>query len=322
MKKTSILFILMLSNLFMYSCHNKDNKYKNYLKGKVKSEHVAVAPKVLGRIISILVSESQIVNKGDTLAILDIPEIEAKLKQANGAFESAKAQYEMALAGATGYERKQIDAMYKAASEQFAFAEKSYLRLKNMYSDSLIPAQQYDDIYSKYMGAMAQLEAAEARRADIIKGTRNERIRMAMGDMLRAEGALQEAKTAFSERFLVAPATMTIETIALQQGELALPGYNLFIGYIANSSYFRFTVSESKIHSFTNGNEYEVILPYQDNKAIAAKLVGIKQLNSYASLTSVFPDYQLGESVYELKLMPTIREGKLFTNMTVLLEEK
>jgi HlyD family secretion protein len=34
--------------------------------------------------------------KGDTLAILDLPEVDAKIQQAEGAVTSAKAQYNMA----------------------------------------------------------------------------------------------------------------------------------------------------------------------------------------------------------------------------------
>lgn len=321
MKKITIIVSLLIG-LFILSCSEKRHHYDSYLKGKVKKESIAIAPKVPGRILKILVSESQVVNKGDTLAIIEIPEIEAKLKQVQGAIYSTKAQYEMALTGATADERKQIDAMHKAASEQFVFAEKSYHRLKSMYTDSLIPAQQYDDVYSKYMGALAQLEAAEARQSDITKGTRDERIRMAYGDMLRAEGALQEAETAYAERVLVAPETMSIETIALKEGELALPGYNIFTGYLQNSTHFRFTVSEKKIHEFVTDAQYQIILPYQPDVEIPAKLVAIRPLNSYASLTSVFPEHDLGEAVYELKLVPIQTEMDLFTNMTVLLEEK
>ncbi len=321
MKKTPIIIYLLFS-LFMLSCGERKQNYDQYLKGKVKKESVAIAPKVAGRILLIPVNESQLVNKGDTLAIIEIPEIEAKLKQTQGAFHSAKAQYEMALRGATEFERKQIDAMHKAATEQFSYAEKSYQRLKSMYTDSLIPAQQYDDVYSKYMGAMAQMEAADARRSDIAKGTREEHIRMAYGDLLRAEGALQEAETAYAERVLIAPENMSIETIALKEGELALPGYNIFTGYLLNSIHFRFTIPEKKVHEFVTDTQYQIVLPYQPNVEIPAKLMGIRQLNSYASITSVFPEHDLGEAVYELKFVPLQTNLDLFTNMTVLLEEK
>jgi HlyD family secretion protein len=50
---------------------------------------------------------------------------------------------------------------------------------------------------------------------------------MARGQKERAIGALQEAETADQERYIVAPQDMSIETITLNLGELAL-GYTLF----------------------------------------------------------------------------------------------
>jgi HlyD family secretion protein len=52
--------------------------------GKTKKDVISFAPKVTGRIVKILVSEGQTVKKGDTLALLDIPEVTAKIAQAKG----------------------------------------------------------------------------------------------------------------------------------------------------------------------------------------------------------------------------------------------
>ncbi len=51
------------------------------------------------------------------------------------------------------------------------------------------------------------------------------------------------------------------------------------------------------------------------------KLVAIKQLTQYADVTSAFPDYELGEATYELKLVPTdLKEAEnLYANITILL---
>jgi HlyD family secretion protein len=70
---------------------------------------------------------------------------------------------------------------------------------------------------------------------------------MARGQKERAIGALQEAETADQERYIVAPRDMSIETITLNLGELALAGYTLFKGYITSSIYFRFTIPENQL---------------------------------------------------------------------------
>jgi len=249
-----------------------------------------------------------------------MPEVEAKNVQALGAVEAAKAQYEMALTGATSNELAQISAKLDAVTEQYKFAEKSYNRIDAMHQDSLVSDQKYDEVHMKYLGAKAQLDGVQAKYNEVKSGVRNEKIRMAMGTYERAKGALQEAMVAYNERYIIAPQHMSIETFALKDGELALPGYGIITGYQLNSTYFRFTVPESKIMKYEVGESFVVNSPFSktDHKA---KLVSIKQLTRYADITSAFPDYQLGESIYELKLVP-VDESKandLYANITVLI---
>lgn len=317
-----IASILIISGLILTSCSSK-GKFENKLQGKIKRESIAIAPKVPGRIIKIKVKESDIVKAGDTLAEINIPEVEAKLLQAEGAYISAKAQYQMALNGATEYERMQINAKYAADNEQYILADKSFKRIKDMYKDSLIAAQKYDEVLAKFNLAKAQLDATNAQKKDIERGVRPEKVQMALGDMKRAEGAFKEAQAAYSEKFIIAPQDMTIETIALKEGELLLPGYNLFVGYEINGSYFRFTINEKEITKFNKGQIYSIEIP-DKNININAKLINIKQMASYAEKTSSYANYELGESVYELKLIAENPDEmkNLYANMTVLIDNK
>ena len=317
--KFKYLIMLSVGMLVLLSC-NQETKLEKAYKGKIKKEVVSVAPKVPGRILKLYVEESAVVKKGDTLAVLDVPEVEAKLQQARGALLAAENQYRMALRGATKNEREQVEAMYTAAEEQYGLAEKTYERLEQMYADSLISAQKYDETVASYKRALAQKNAAEAKRQEVVSGVRTEKVLMAKGDLQRAQGALQEAEVASQERYLLAPADMTIETIALQAGELALPGYNIFTGYLQGSTYFRFTVPESEVNQFKTGTKKPVLLAYADQQ-YEAELTGIKQLTSYASRTTPFPEYELGEALYELKWKPVqaSQVADLITNQTILM---
>jgi len=317
MKKLYI--IVSLSGLIFTGC-NSNTKIEGF-KGKVKRDALSIVSKYPGRIFEHYIKEGEIVNKGDTLLLLDVPEIEAKKAQAEGAVGAAKAQYEMALKGATSNELAQISAKLDATEEQYIFAEKSYKRVDAMHVDSLISDQKYDEVYMKYQGAKSQYEGVKAKYNEVKSGVRNEKIQMALGTYERAKGALQEAQVAYNERYVIAPQHMTIETIALKEGELALPGYGIITGYQLNSTYFRFTVPESKIGQYNLGEAYLVVSPFTKTN-YEGKLVAIKQLTRYADITSAFPEYELGESTYELKLVPVDQHiaDQLYANITVLLQ--
>jgi len=312
--KISPLFIVLL----ITSCSNQ-TKITNP-RGKVKLESIYLSGKVPGRVEKIWIKEGDFVHKGDTLISLDIPEINAKLQQAQGAVQAAKAQLRMAYNGATIEQVQQIDGKLEAAQAQLAFAQESYNRIKNMYQDSLVPPQKFDEVKMKLQMAQAQVNAIKAKQKEVLKGTRKEVIEQAKGQLKRALGALQEVQAAAAEKYLIAPQDIQVETISLQQGELATPGYAIVSGYLPKEIYFRFTVPESKIQKYKVNQQIDVENPYTQ-QVIKSRIIAIKQLPRYADITSPSESYKLSESVYELKVKPeeTLKEP-LYQNAVVLIK--
>lgn len=313
MKRITILFAAII---ILAGC--KTTKENQPVQGKTEVEEISVVGKIAGRIDEIRVKEGDFVHKGDTLAILNIPEVDAKKAQAAGAIESAGAQYQMTTKGATENQLKQLNAKQSALQEQYDFAKKSIDRLQNMVNDSLIPQQTYDEAYAKYQGAKAQLAAVKAEIADVQHGVRMEQQIMALGQKNRAEGAMQEVSIAENERYILAPADMTIGTITLKQGELALPGYTLFKGPMPGTTYFRFTLPEKDLGKIQKGQEMKVHIVYAD-KDIPGKITAVKQLPAYANIATAYPDYEIQQSLFEIKVTPDSMEAvqDIFPNTTV-----
>lgn len=285
------------------SCSNKSEVAKS-IQGKIERDEIAVVGKLAGRIDKILVNEGDFVKKGDTLAILDIPEVAAKKAQAQGAVKSAEAQYEMSVHGATSNQLKQLNAKKAALTEQYQFAKKSLSRLEAMVKDSLVPQQQYDEVFAKYQGAQAQLIAVDAEIADVNNGVRLEQQTMALGQQDRALGALQEVAVAEKERYIIAPQDMKIDAVTLKLGELALPGYTLFKGSLPETTYFRFTVPESSISAYEKGKAVSVHVPYK-KVDIAGTIQNVKQIGAYANIATAYPDYDIQDPLYEVTVRPT-----------------
>ena len=300
MKKVICLLGVTLS---LVACKNK-SEISQVIQGKTERDEIAVVGKIAGRIDQILVHEGDFVKKGDTLAVLDIPEVEAKKAQAQGAVKSAEAQYDMSVHGATANQLKQLNAKKVALNEQYQFAKKSLQRLEAMVKDSLIPQQQYDEVFAKYQGAQAQVIAVDAEIADVKNGVRLEQQTMAMGQQDRALGALQEVKIAENERYIIAPQDMQIETITLKLGELALPGYTLFKGLLQTTTYFRFTVPENDLKAYQKGKTVTVVIPYKKVE-ISGVVQNVKQIGAYANIATAYPDYDMQEPLYELIVKPS-----------------
>src|SRR5699024_8202558 len=119
MKNIKLLVILLL---FLSACtENKTTNADFY--GRIEREEISVVTKVPGKIEEFLVAEGEKVHKGDTIAILDIPEVDAKRAQAQGAIDAADAQYQMSRKGATDGQLKQLEAKVSGLKEQFRSEE-------------------------------------------------------------------------------------------------------------------------------------------------------------------------------------------------------
>lgn len=319
MNTIKTICISLIALLTLYSCGN-DEPITSY-RGKVKFETISISSKLAGRIDKIYIEEGQNVKKGDTLAYIDIPEVSAKLTQADGAIKAAQGQLDMAFNGATKDQLNQINGQLNSGNAQLEFAKESYQRMQAMYKDSLISQQQFDEVKMKLNMAQAQVDALEAKRNEAINGARIEQINQAKGQLDRAMGVKDEVISASNEKYVIAPTDMSVETISLKEGELLSPGYTLINGYKTNSVYFRFTVPESKVYDFKVDMPLKLVNPYTKEE-VDAKIVAIKQLAQYADITSTAPLYELSESIYELKVVPTEKTSDhvFYLNATILIK--
>lgn len=318
MKRYTGIYVSAAMVLALAACKPSPDRA---LEGKVKREVISFSPKLTGRILEIYVQEGDLVHKGDTLALLDVPEVDAKLSQAKGAVLAASAQRDLTRHGATKNQLKQLKAKQEGLQEQFNFAQKSYTRAQAMFADSMMTPQDFDETTAKYLGAKAQLDAANAELAEARKGVRIETQTASEGQKGQALGALQEVEVAISEKHIIATSDMEIETISLHVGELATAGFPLFNGYQPNTTYFRFTIQENKIGNYKKGNLLTVSIPY-NGEFFEGSIQSVKQLTRYANVTAAYPDYQMEEAVYEIKIVPKDgqKAGTLLANATAVLQ--
>ncbi len=80
-----------------FSCSAKGPEI---IQGQAEVTEYRVSSKVPGRILEFRVKEGQSVNAGDTLAILEAPDVVAKMEQARAAEAAAQAQNAKAIKGA------------------------------------------------------------------------------------------------------------------------------------------------------------------------------------------------------------------------------
>lgn len=272
------------------------------LQGKLKREVVSLAPKVQGRVARLYVHKGQAVSAGDTLAFIELPELQGRMAQADGSISAAQAQLQMARQGATAQQRAQVEAACQAAKEQYDLAQRSHERASSLHAQGYMNEQKYQEVLTMLQLARTQLAGVEAKRAEVAQGARTELRQMAQGQLRMAQGSRREVEIQAADRYLLAPEPLRISSLALQEGELAQPGYNLLTAYALQRPYFRFTVLEPALADFHLGQQAHVQLP--DGGKVPVRLVRIKELPAYAKRTSMNPEQAPDQLRFELKYEP------------------
>lgn len=133
------------------------------IQGEAEATEVRISGKVPGRIEHFLVDEGDQVKKGDTVAILDSPEVMAKFNQAQAAEEAAQAMSDKAQKGAREEQKAMAFQTWKKAQAALDVAKKSFDRVQKLFENDVVSAQKRDEAEANYKAMLATEQAAKAQ---------------------------------------------------------------------------------------------------------------------------------------------------------------
>ena len=291
------------------------------IQGQAEVTEYRVSSKVPGRILEFRVKEGQQVNAGDTLAILEAPDVVAKMEQARAAEAAAQAQNEKAIKGARQEQIQAAYEMWQKAQAGVTIAEKSYKRVKNLYEQGVMPAQKLDEVTAQRDAAIATEKAAKAQYTMAKNGAEREDKMAAEALVTRAKGAVAEVESYIKETYLIAPAAGEVSEIFPKVGELVGTGAPIMNIAELNDMWITFNVREDLLKNLTMGTEFEAVVPALDNKAIKLKVYYMKDLGSYAAWKATKTTGQFDLKTFEVKASPMEKVENLRPGMSVVIDK-
>ena len=273
------------------------------IQGQVEVSEYRVSSKVPGRILEIRVKEGDYVKVGDTLAILDAPEVRAKMEQAQSA-ESAAAALE--LKAQNGARKEQIQGAFSVlqqAKAGFEIAEKSYNRVQRLYDEGVMSAQKRDEAYANYKAMEAQMKAAQSQYDMAVNGARQEDKMAAAAQVGRAKGAVNEVNSYIHETVQVAQMEGEVSDIYPKVGELVGTGSPIMSVSIMQDLWGTFNVREDELNDMKVGSEFTAYVP-AFNKDIKMKVYYMKDQGSYAVWKATKANGQYDLKTFEVKARP------------------
>ena len=274
------------------------------VQGEVDATQIRVASKVVGRLDSLTVHKGDVIAKGQLLFVLSSPEIHARLDQANAALEGAKAQN---LKAVTGAEKEDIAAaynMYLKAMAAFELAQKTNVRIQNLYREGVVPAQKKDESEAQLQAASETANAAKETWTKAKKGTRPEDKEAARAMVNRAVGAISEVQSYLDETHITSPIDGEIADIIAEPGELVSAGYPVITLVDLSDCWVTFNLREDLLASIQMGSEFNASFPALGNKEIRLKVTYIHALGNFATWNATKTSGDFDMKTFEVHARP------------------
>ncbi len=273
------------------------------IQGQVETTDYRVSSKVPGRVLEIRVGEGDMVRKGDTLVILEAPDVSAKLDQASALYEAAQALDEKARNGAQKEQIAGAFEMWQKAKAGLDVAEKSYKRVANLFEKGVVSAQKHDEAKAQYEAMVATEKAAKSQYDMAKNGVRYEDRKAANAKVKQAEGAVSEVSSYINETVLTAMADGEVTEIFPELGELVGSGAPIMNVAMTGKVSLSFNVREDFLPGITVGVEKDAYIPAFD-KTIRVRITRIKNVGDFAvwKATKASDGYDL--KMFEVRAVP------------------
>ncbi len=312
---TAVVTVVAVIGFFAFS------RDPEMIQGQVEVSEYRVSSKVPGRILEIRVKEGDYVKVGDTLAILDAPEVRAKMEQAQSAENAAAA---LELKAQNGARQEQIQSAYQLMQQAKAgleIAEKSYNRVQRLYDEGVMSAQKRDEAYAQYKAMEAQAKAAESQYEMAKNGARREDKLAAAAQVGRAKGAVQEVNSYISETVQIAQMEGEVTDIYPKTGELVGTGSPIMSIAVMDDLWGTFNVREDQLGGMEIGKTFTAFVP-AFNKDIQMKVYYMKDQGSYAVWKATKANGQYDLKTFEVKARPVEKQEGLRPGMSLIIKNE
>jgi len=295
------------------------DKEEEVIQGQVEVSEYRVSSKIPGRILKLYVHEGDYVHAGDTVAVLEAPEVSAQEQTAQAAENAATALSEMAQRGAR---QEQISAAYQLWQQAKAaedITQKTYVRMENLYKEGVVSAQKRDEAQAAHQAALAQTKATESAYTMAKNGSRTEEKRAAAAQVNAAKGTVDVVKSLLKETVQTATHDGEVMDVYPKVGELVSLGSPIMSIAIMDDVWGTFNVREDQLRGLKIGQTFKAYSPAFD-KDITMKVYYMKDQGSYAAWRATKANDGYDLRTFEVKAHPVGKIDGLRPGMTLVMK--
>ena len=287
------------------------------MQGQMEVTEYRVSSKVPGRIMEYRVKEGDKVKAGDTLAIIEAPEVKAKKAQAEAVQNAAVALNDKAEAGAREEQIQGAYELWQKAIVNRDIWEKSFKRVSNLYKEGVVSEQKYDETKAQYDAAVATEKAAKSQYDMAVKGAQKQDKEMAAAKVEQAKGVVAEVNSYINETILLAYADGEVTDIFPHIGELVGTGAPIMNIAMMDDLWATFNVREDHLKRMPIGSRFTAEFPAL-GASVIMEVNYMKDRGDYAAWKATKQTGQYDLKTFEVRAVPVTKVEGLRPGMTVI----
>ncbi len=216
--KTLYLIALLLITTVIVSCGGDNNENLEY-SGTIESNGSMVSSQLPGKIESLFFDEGDVVEKGDTLAIINHEKLDLQLAQAEAQKRGILSQLKMLKDGARKEDRKLAHESLTQADANYKVAKTNKDRMTKLFESESITHKQYDDAILGYDVALSRYNSAKQNVLKS-KSARPEQIEQLLANLDQSEAAISLIEKSISDCYISASISGQIVNRFVEKSEI------------------------------------------------------------------------------------------------------
>ena len=288
------------------------------LYGVMQAKTVDVAAKVTGRVETLPVHEGDTVSAGQLLMTLDIPEVEAKLKEVEALKSAATARQSLVDEGARPQEIRAAKAQMQRAQAGQELAQKTFNRVHALYREGLISKQKHDEALAQKKSADELLAAAKEQYDIALTGARTQEKQAATALTAQATGGVEQVESLVKEKNVTSPIASEISRIYVEIGEVAAAGLPLATLVDLSDQWAVFNIREDDMPKITKGAVLSAEIPALNAKNVQFKVYFINSRGDYATWRATRQSSGYDLRTFEVRARPVQPVSDLRPGMSVI----
>ncbi len=230
------------------------------LVGTLERDRLELVAEAQERIVEVMVTEGERVQKDQPLVRLEASVYEAQLEEARAARQRAEQRHAELVRGPRRERIQEARARLDGAADKLETERREYERIQKLVDDEVLTASDLDRAFAARQVALATHDRAAAYLAELLDGTTPEELGQSQAALAETEAAVRRLELIADRLLIQAPRDGIIDALPYKLGERPPAGASVVVMLADTAPYVRLYVPEPLRARVSAGLEAQVTI--------------------------------------------------------------